>query len=355
MQPVNGILSIADAIQTDLRAKVPHLDLRIIRNISYLVGCVINAKSVNTSWWKDVFPTQTRPKIRERRISRLLSNPNIKISNIMTPYVQELIKLITKNGETLVLMMDQSQISPDRQCLMVSMAFQNRAMPILWCVVDSKGALGFDVQESLLNIVKTMIPEKTKVFFLGDRFYGTSALVNWCQNAKWSYMLRTKGNYIFTHDGGEIDAEYVGELPDQMAIGAVFNNTNVQTNIGYMREDGYDDPWIVVTDVVPTQAKINDYSMRWGIECLFSDLKSRGFDLESTHLRKENRIENLILILTISLYWCVSVGLEQIPEKQTDKKARRSKLSTFQIGLRTINRMITFCSFTCELWKCLQF
>jgi hypothetical protein len=34
--------------------------------------------------------------------------------------------------------------------------------------------------------------------------------------------------------------------------------------------------WIVVVDDEQTQAKILDYSMRWGIECLFPDLKGRG-------------------------------------------------------------------------------
>ena len=38
---------------------------------------------------------------------------------------------------------------------------------------------------------------------------------------------------------------------------------------------------IVVSDTV---APLSDYGLRWGIENLFSGLKSRGFDLEATHL-----------------------------------------------------------------------
>ncbi|MDR1208324.1 MAG: hypothetical protein LBJ89_03155 [Holosporales bacterium] len=72
MQPeTNGILSVANAVQKDLVAKACPIDLRNIRTLSYLVACAISARSVNTSWWKHFFPTQTRLKIRERRISRL--------------------------------------------------------------------------------------------------------------------------------------------------------------------------------------------------------------------------------------------------------------------------------------------
>jgi hypothetical protein len=55
---------------------------------------------------------------------------------------------------------------------------------------------------------------------------------------------------------------------------------------------------------------ILDYGMRWGIECLFSDFKSRGFGITKTHLKQGERIERLILILTIALYWAVSTGMK---------------------------------------------
>jgi len=41
--------------------------------------------------------------------------------------------------------------------------------------------------------------------------------------------------------------------------------------------------------------------MRWGIEPIFSDFKSRGFSITKTQLKHEDRIEKLILVLTIAL------------------------------------------------------
>lgn len=50
--------------------------------------------------------------------------------------------------------------------------------------------------------------------------------------------------------------------------------------------------------------------MRWGIECMFSDFKSRGFSITKTHLQHEDRIERLILVLTVALFWAISTGMQ---------------------------------------------
>jgi hypothetical protein len=39
---------------------------------------------------------------------------------------------------------------------------------------------------------------------------------------------------------------------------------------------------------------------------MFSNLKSRGLDITKTQLEHIDRIERLILVLTIALYWAVS-------------------------------------------------
>jgi hypothetical protein len=60
-----------------------------------------------------------------------------------------------------------------------------------------------------------------------------------------------------------------------------------------------------------------DYGLRWGIETLFSDYKSRGFGLESTHLQRPDRLSRLILVLSIGLYWATANG------RQLQKKHRK--------------------------------
>jgi hypothetical protein len=220
--------------------------------------------------------------------------------------------------------------------------------------METKGAIGFDIQELVLDKTKSMLPENFKVLLTADRFYGTKNLVEWCQKAGWDYRVRLKGNLIFEHDGGEITAEDVGKLPGSKAIGAKFHKSDISTNIGFLHEKGHEEPWIIAMNCDPSEYKILDYGMRWGIECMFSDFKSRGFGITKTHLRHPDRIERLILILSIALYWAVSIGktAEDPSQLYSEKKKKMSKLSCLTKGLRFIAHMIINTYIFHELWPC---
>jgi len=65
---------------------------------------------------------------------------------------------------------------------------------------------------------------------------------------------------------------------------------------------------IVVSDS-PGESAIHDYGRRWQIETLFGCLKSRGFDLESTHITEPERLTKMIFLLTLALCWAHRVGV----------------------------------------------
>lgn len=59
----------------------------------------------------------------------------------------------------------------------------------------------------------------------------------------------------------------------------------------------------------PTTARTFDYGLRWEIEAMFSDFKSRGFGLEDSQLQRTDRMDRLILVMALALYWAVSTGM----------------------------------------------
>ena len=68
-------------------------------------------------------------------------------------------------------------------------------MPWLWQVVETGGSIGFDVQEALLNEALNHLPKPLDVVLMGDRFYGTSALINWCQQVNWGIVYGSNGTF----------------------------------------------------------------------------------------------------------------------------------------------------------------
>lgn len=109
-----------------------------------------------------------------------------------------------QKNQTIVLCMDQTSIGNTHGILMVSCRVHNRGVPLFWTTVATAGNIGFVEQEALLNALDAVLPPGAKVLFLGDRFYGTAALVKACQNRGWGYRLRLKNNLTCQHQGGEI-------------------------------------------------------------------------------------------------------------------------------------------------------
>jgi len=192
--------------------------------------------------------------------------------------------------------------------LMLSIRVGERAVPFLWRVRTTQGNIGFETQKEILDAALRFLPEGATVMLAADRFYGTAALTGWCQEAGWGYRIRLKGNLTLQHEGGEIGTGEAVKLCPEGLCAAELYGSGVRTNIGVLHEKGHKEPWIIAMDAPPTKGRVRDYEMRWGIENMFSDLKSRGFGLMDSKIQRPERLEKLLLIMTIALHWAVSCG-----------------------------------------------
>jgi hypothetical protein len=76
---------------------------------------------------------------------------------------------------------------------------------------------------------------------------------------------------------------------------------------------------------------------------LFSELKSRGFNFEQTHLTALDRIERLIGLLALTFMWACLVGecrtwREGPPRRTSHGRRQRSR---FRYGLDRLQRILT--------------
>lgn len=316
-----GVAHLACVIEDDLSGRDTNLHKPHINALADLASCVLACRNANTSEWIAILPRKTQDdKSKERFISRFLSNKLIDPISVMEGFIPEMVAMMGSNHQTIILMLDQSKISDGFECLMVSLRVGERAIPVAWRVFSISGPIGFEHRKPLLDRVKGMIPEGVPILLSADRFYGTSAMISWCQQAEWQYRIRLRSNLILDHEGGEITTGQAASLKMTQLGNATFNNTDVKTHIGILHEADYPEPWIIAMDCLPSKYKILDYGMRWGIECLFSDFKSRGFSITKTHLVHADRIERLILVLTIALYWAVSTGMQPRVNTKATKK-----------------------------------
>lgn len=318
-----GVAHVAGVVERDLFDRETGLRKQHVEGLADVVACALSCRSANTAEWQAVLPRRVGDdKSKERLISRLLANDLIDPLRVMRGFIPEIAEVAGTNDKTIVLMMDQSKIRDGFECLMISMRVGERAIPVAWKVKETSGGIGFDVQKPLLDAAYSMMPAGANILLAGDRFYGTAALIKWCRKHGWNYRLRLRDNLILHHDGGELTTGEAAKAKMTSLLNATLNETGIKTHIGILHEAGHKEAWIIAMSDIPSKGRVLDYGMRWGIEPMFSDFKSRGFGITKTQLQHADRIERLILVLTIALYWAASTGMQPKPTRHTQKNKR---------------------------------
>ena len=299
-----------EAIEEDFKARLPGYHKSRREGLCVLSGLMLEYRTANLMGLGACLPREiVHEDKRYQYIERLLSNTHIDVDEVCGAYARDILCKIASDGQTIILMMDQSHINSLNEVLMLAIRVGERAIPFLWRVRTTQGNIGFESQKQVLDAALRFIPEGASILLAADRFYGTAALVSWCRKAGWRYRIRCKGNLTLQHEGGEITTGEAVKLCPEGLMDAELYGSGVRTNIGFLHEKGREEPWIIAMDVRPTQGRVYDYAMRWGVENMFSDLKSRGFGLMQSKIQRPDRLEKLILIMTIALNWAVSSGI----------------------------------------------
>ena len=299
-------------IEADFKLRFPGYHKSRREGLCLLSSLMLEVRSANLMELASALPRNiAHMDERYRYVERLLSNSYIDVDMIAGGYARSVLEHLCAHRQTIVLMMDQSHINDQNAVLMLSIRMGERAIPFLWRVRSTQGNIGMEAQEEMLNAALRFLPEGADVMLAADRFYGTASLIRWCQEAGWQYRIRLKGNLSLEHEGGEMRTGELNRLCPEGVRAAELYGSGVRTNIGVLHEKGHEEPWIIAMDCPPGEYRLRDYGMRWGIEAMFSDLKSRGFGLMNSKIQKPDRLEKLILIMTIAMHWAVSCGMVQ--------------------------------------------
>jgi len=90
---------------------------------------------------------------------------------------------------------------------------------------------------------------------------------------------------------------------------------------------------LAISGVDPAEAT-ELYRERWQVETLFAALKSRGYDLERTHLTEPGRVQRLIGLLALAFGWTWLVGERRANREGPPRRKSRDRpeRSLFRYG-----------------------
>jgi Transposase DDE domain len=326
-----GIAGMAEAIGSDMRERLPEQYKKQREGLSLCVATMLDVRSANLNEIAAALPREAdRLDMRYQWITRLLGNDLVVSHEVMRPYAQDVLRRAAEGDREIVLIVDQTKANATHQAVMVTVRVGGRSLPVAWIVKQTDGSIGFADYAKLLDHVRTLLPERAKVVLMGDRFYGAPDLIAWCRRHDWGWRLRLKGDLLVFQDGGESTVAQCFSAGQRQLVDVELTGKRVRTNVGMLHEDGHPEPWFIAMSDKPNEHTTLDYGLRWGIEPTFSDFKSRGFGLEDSQLERTDRLDKLILVMTLALYWATSTGMwaaehAQIP---AEKKRRRGEQRT---------------------------
>ena len=127
-----------------------------------------------------------------------------------------------------------------------------------------------------------------------------------------------------------LDGLKVGESKTQISNRKLYGQ-----KVGFAILKTEDGEVIIATNDYPSHA-LAIYRYRWSIECLFGQMKTRGFNLEDTHLKCTTRLSQLLALVTIALLWSYLTGVwreAKKKEKTYIKNHGYREFSVFRHGL----------------------
>src|SRR3954466_9770976 len=214
---MSGIEQLAEMITTDLEQRLPGQRKTQRDKLALLVATMLQVRSANLM---DVAACLPRPAerldSRYQWIKRFLANTHVVSDAVMAPYGREVLARLSAQGQTVVLLIDQTQVNERHQAVMVAVRLGGRALPLgsapglcpwalplTWRVKETQGAIGFAEQREALQAVARLLPPGIRPVLIGDRFYGSPDLIGWCCEQGWDWRLRLKQNLLVFEQGGE--------------------------------------------------------------------------------------------------------------------------------------------------------
>ena len=98
---------------------------------------------------------------------------------------------------------------------------------------------------------------------------------------------------------------------------------------------------LIVAGNVLAANPLNAYRKRWAIECLFSDAKTRGFNLEDTRLTSADKLGLLLAVVALAVAWVCHTATDLMGRTAPKRKKHGYYAkSWFRIGFDELRRRL---------------
>ena len=302
--------------------------------ISGLVCVLIQMRSINLRKLACSLPGMAQIDSHYRHLQRFFS------SGVCPSVFTELIlSKLVRPGQSQLLVMDRTHWKlgrTDLNVLCVGLVYQGVSIPLAYQALQKPGNSNTDERKHLLTEVLSYF-DPGVCCLVADREFIGQAWFDFLLEQPVDFVIRLRGNTCLTLDDGR--QRYGASFNERMPRGTTryYPHTTLYGGLTLnlvCHRPRRGERILLLTNRTDLQQVLALYGQRWAIETTFACLKSRGFNLEDTHLIHPQRLHLLLGLLAWTLLWALLVGQQLHQRKPISiKKHGRKAISLFRKGL----------------------
>ncbi len=297
-----------------------------------------------------------RDLYREAAAKKGNKRRELEAESCFAPLLRWILSWWSGESKRLALVLDATTLADRFVVLAISVVYRGCAIPVAWKVIPA-GAKGSwrPHWQNLLRSLADVLPADWFVLVLTDRGLYARWLFRDIRSLGWHPFLRINAQGLFRPQGERyrVLKSFVPQPGTYWCgQGTCFKTKPLDCTLLACWSEGYDEPWLIVTDLTPNQADAAWYGLRPWIEGGFKDLKRGGWQWQQTRITDPGRVERFWVAIAIATLWAVSVGgeaeatqpvsgLEHLPEahiarRRATRRSRPRLLSCFRRGINVI-------------------
>lgn len=330
--------------QKQVKGVLAHLHGHQSKVIALFVLGAIRAQSIVLPRVAEALLLESEAKASsiERRLERFLSNRRIEPETTWDEFLSHLLSAF--QGKSLRLVIDLTPYEEHAQIIYVGLVQQSRVLPLAWKVMPGQETWESGLWDNVDALFQRISPflQGSDCTLLGDSAFGCFPMVRLCEKYHWHYLFRICASHTCqpkTAEGTFRSSCSVASLvphPGNRWYGAVrlWKETPIDTQLSAYWKPDEEDALLVISDRPAGGNRLQEYRLRWRVESTFQDFKSRGWDWEQCHIRRLDRLNRLLLVLFIAIWWLTHLAASCIHHgwrDRYDRHDRRDK-GIFRLG-----------------------
>ena len=327
-----------------------HLSGNAFRRVSVLAAMVSGVLRQGSSRLPDLAranPDLKQQASKEKQYKRWLLNDHTAYRIHYLPYVERLLKVLGSAND-LVFSIDGSTAGRGCMVLMLSVIYQNRAIPVVWSVVRAKkGHLPEAMHRQLLSRLADIAPANCPITIVGDGEYDGLDWQDDIVSHGWDYVLRTGRAKLAGQDADDLLAlkwlsPELGQDTFTLTQAYFTQQGYGPVNLTVWHQGRYKQAIYLLSNLHYAPDITKCYKKRFKIETFFSDQKSRGFNLHRSHLKDPERLAKLLIATCLAYILCILAGVQcqQSSHYPFVHRTDRCDLSLFALGRRFLEVLV---------------